>query len=256
MQRVWRTGAPEHLPATHHQDEREQIWTKYYVYRLPGGEVVAIFDDVTERRQAKEALRRSEAQVRAVLNASPVGVALVDRAENVLLWNPAAEAIFGWKEQEVLGCLWPVVPLENQAEFEDLRQRVLAGEQPNGLTIRHMRRDGSPVDVAFSCAPTFDSSGTVTGSVAVMRDVTGEMRDREQLLLQANALDQVNDAVMGTDLDGRVICWNQAAERLSGFAAEEVLGRLPLEVMAARPLEAGDIEDLGGLLLKRGYWGG
>lgn len=54
LQRVWKTGQPEHFPTSSYQDHRISAWRDNRVYRLPSGEVVAIYEDVTARKQAEE----------------------------------------------------------------------------------------------------------------------------------------------------------------------------------------------------------
>lgn len=54
FKRVWETGKPEHFPIGMYQDQRISGWRENYVYKLPSGEVVAVYDDVTERKQAEE----------------------------------------------------------------------------------------------------------------------------------------------------------------------------------------------------------
>ena len=64
FQRVWKTAKPEYFPATLYKDERNSGWRENYVYKLPSGEIVAIYDDVTARKRAEEALEESEAHYR------------------------------------------------------------------------------------------------------------------------------------------------------------------------------------------------
>jgi len=58
LQRVWETGEPEYFPARIYRDSRIVGWRDNYVYRLPSGEVVAVYNDITERKQAEEELRK------------------------------------------------------------------------------------------------------------------------------------------------------------------------------------------------------
>jgi len=58
FRRVWRTGKPAHHPLTLYQDEKLDSWYENYVYKLPSGEIVAVFEDVTERKRAEEEIQR------------------------------------------------------------------------------------------------------------------------------------------------------------------------------------------------------
>jgi len=57
FRRVWQTGTSEHHPLSLYKDERIASWRENYVYRLPSGEIVAVYDDITERKRAEEALQ-------------------------------------------------------------------------------------------------------------------------------------------------------------------------------------------------------
>jgi PAS domain S-box-containing protein len=59
FQRVWATGKPEHHPVSHYKDNRISGWRQNFVYKLPSGEIVAVYSDETEREQAEEDLRRA-----------------------------------------------------------------------------------------------------------------------------------------------------------------------------------------------------
>ncbi len=71
FQRVWRSGRAEHLPAALYRDEHLSGWRENWIYRLPSGQVVAIYNDVTERVHAEHALRESEARYRSLFEDSP-----------------------------------------------------------------------------------------------------------------------------------------------------------------------------------------
>jgi signal transduction histidine kinase len=63
FQRVWRTGKPEHFPVSQYKDQRIIGWRDNFVYKLPSGEIVAVYSDETERKQAEEALRKAHLEL-------------------------------------------------------------------------------------------------------------------------------------------------------------------------------------------------
>jgi len=65
FKRVWKTGRPEEHPVALYKDERISVWRDNFVYRLPSGEIVSVYNDVTSRKQAEEELERSQDQLRS-----------------------------------------------------------------------------------------------------------------------------------------------------------------------------------------------
>ena len=78
FQRVWQTGQPENYPVTLYKDDRLSAWFENYVYKLPSGEIVAVHNNITERKQAEMALRASEKRFRTILEQVHAGVIIVD----------------------------------------------------------------------------------------------------------------------------------------------------------------------------------
>ena len=64
LQEVWRTGVPQHHPVSLYKDERIQQWMENHVYKLPSGEIVTVYDDITERKQAEEQMRQQMSELR------------------------------------------------------------------------------------------------------------------------------------------------------------------------------------------------
>jgi len=148
-------------------------------WRDPRGQTIGIIGigrDITEHKRAEDALRESNQALKALVDASPVGIICADRSWNVTLWNPAAERIFGWSEKESLGHPFSFVPEEMQRAFTELRAAVLQGEVVSSREMRARRRDQSEIDVLVSMAPLRDAAGEVRGVMDIVVDLTAERK--------------------------------------------------------------------------------
>ena len=91
-------------------------------------------------------------------------------------------------------------------------------------------RDGKEISIDDSAAPIRSEEGTITGVVLVFRDVTEERRSIEARLHLAAIVEASDDAIISSNLDGIIVSWNQGAEQLYGYSAEEIIGK-PLAVL-------------------------
>ncbi len=66
MRRVWQTGIPERIPSKFYQDNLRSYWRDSYIYKLPSGDIVVVYEDTTERKQAEDALKAAELRYRTV----------------------------------------------------------------------------------------------------------------------------------------------------------------------------------------------
>jgi PAS domain S-box-containing protein len=152
--------------------------------------------DITERRQAEEALRASSQTFRSVIEASPLAIVAVDQEFRVTLWNPAAERIFGWSEAEVLGQLYPLVPEERREEFQERICAAFLGEQTSNVESRRICKDGTLLSVVASLAPLYNSRGEITAVVGMLADIT-EKTQLELQLRQAQKLESIGQLAAG-----------------------------------------------------------
>ena len=128
-----------------------------------------------------DALASGEERLTAVIAAAPVAVLEVDLDTCVVRWNAAAERIYGWSADEVLGRPVPFVPPEREAEFQWLLGRVRAGNAYTGFETVRRRKDGSLVDVEIAAAPVRDESGDIVSHMVVFTDITERKRAEREL---------------------------------------------------------------------------
>lgn len=87
FKRVWKSGKPEYHPVSIYKDERIMGWRENFVYKLPSGEIVAVYSDETKRKQAEMALRESEKRFRDLVESSPIGISIIQDGR-VVYRNP------------------------------------------------------------------------------------------------------------------------------------------------------------------------
>jgi PAS domain S-box-containing protein len=117
--------------------------------------------------------RHEEQQLQALIDSSPVALVEFGLDTRIRLWNPAAERIFGWTAQEMLGRGGlPMAPPHKRAESEDLFARVLAGESINDYETERLRKDGRLVPVSIAAAPVRDGSGRFVSNMVAYTDIT------------------------------------------------------------------------------------
>ena len=157
-------------------------WTATPIVDILGRERVLVCGvDVTERERREHDLRSSEERLRATIEASPVAVLEVDLDDRIALWNPAAERMFGWSAEEMVGGPLRHIPDEERERLAELMTRVRSGEIYTGIEGKRLCKDGSLIDVEISAAPIRDASDSVISHLALFADISDRKRQEEEL---------------------------------------------------------------------------
>ena len=151
-----------------------------HVFPTPDGGIAVHFFDITEQKHTEEALRSLTDRYHSILLSSPLPIVALTREGAITLWNPAAERLFGWSAEEVLGGPLPFIPEEKREEHRRMRERDLRGENLKNLEVRRLRKDGSYVDISVSTAPLRGADGTITGIMSLYVDITERKRAEEE----------------------------------------------------------------------------
>src|ERR1700730_13830684 len=136
--------------------------------------IVAADDIVDFVRNAREATsRRGNERFRALIQATPMPVISSDLEGKVTAWNPAAERVFGWRAEEVLGKPAEIVPEDKDQERTELHDKTSAGEVTVGFETIRVNRQGVRFPVSISTAPILNENRAVSGLVGVIEDISG-----------------------------------------------------------------------------------
>jgi PAS domain S-box-containing protein len=190
FQRVWKTGQPEHHPITMYEDERISGWRKNFVYKLSAGQIVAIYSDETERRQAEEALRESENRMKAILTASPVGISLV--LNRKLDWaNETFYNLAGYEQGSLIGRDTRVLYTSDE-EYERVGRELYTGaDKPRigEVETKWVRQDGKIIDCRLRACP-LDPKDPSRGQIVTVADIS-EAKQLETQFQQAQKMEAV-----------------------------------------------------------------
>ena len=227
---VWQSGAPGFYPATVYVDAGFANWYENRIFRLSNDRIVAVYDDVTERKQSEQALAGSEALLREVINGMDHAIAIyeaVDDGEDFVFvtMNKFAEGITHYRIDEVIGervsVLFPGEPSVGLIS-------KLAEAWRTGATLTIPLRQYEDERITQWVENTIFKlpSGKV---VAVFQD-TSEQRMAEQAQRASEEelrgyIENAPDSIVFVDESGRCIDVNSATIELTGYSRAELLAR-------------------------------
>ena len=143
--------------------------------------IYVIYRDISARKQAQEALEKSEERHRTVLEAAPDPVIVRDMAGRVIYLNPAFTRVFGWTLDECQNRPIDFVPEENLPETQQFLAQIQQGASFSGVETRRVTKSGQFVDISISGAVFFDTEGSPEGYVNTLQDISERRKKDEEL---------------------------------------------------------------------------
>jgi PAS domain S-box-containing protein len=188
------------------------------------------------KHNAEIELRKSERWLAATLQGMGEAVIAVDAGGRIVFMNLLAQSLTGWQASQAVG-----LPLEDVFRIRDsktgsgiVESLALSFKEGRPLNLNGdtvlTTRGGPEVCIEDSAATIRDDDGNVSGGVLVFRDITDRKRAEEALRLSEEKFRLLVDgikeyAIYMLDREGKVSSWNPGSERITGYKAEEVLGR-------------------------------
>ena len=182
LQRVWRTGKAEYHPISFYQDDRISGWRENYIYRLPSGEIVSVFEDITERKQMEQTLRESQQRFKSIFENAPIGFYRTTPDGQILDANPALIQMLGYASFEELSA----VNLETHdyhPEYPRHRFRKLIERdgEIKGMESFWKRPDNTLAYIRENARAVRDAGGKIVCFEGTVEDISDQKQAEEQI---------------------------------------------------------------------------
>jgi PAS domain S-box-containing protein len=208
-----------------HQCDHQRVWTEHekQLFRMLGSRITDSLSNMIYLARMKE----REERFHSIFDGSRDAIVLTDPSGGIIDANPAALTLFGTAKDALLKMNFQelyVDPKEGIRFQKEIRDK----DSVEGFETRLGEIGGREMDCIFNAVSRRDADGTVLEYQGIIRDISEQKRSQEMLKASERRLSQIieflPDATMVIDLEGRVVAWNQAMERMTGINAKEILG--------------------------------
>ena len=239
----WKTGECRQVPYQFVKKNGEivDVLLSAIVERDLEGNVVrslAVLDDITERKQAEEALRESEARLRELIESSLDGILAYDTELRYTVWNPGMERMSGFDKSQALGHrAFERFPFLNDSPEGDAYHRAIEGKttvvRDTPYTVPETGHQGYLEGVHV---PLRDAEGRIIGGMGIVREITERKRSEEALRESEARLRNIFEAgfegLVIHHNNGVILDANPAFEQMSGYQLSELAGMRILDLVA------------------------
>jgi len=227
------------------------------VYEAGGQRVIQCnIRDITKQRAAERQLVllgecvSNLNDIVVVTDAKPVD----EPGPRIIMVNRAFERILGYSPAEVLGRSPRFLqgPKSDKKTISEIRQARLESKHISRRLINYAK-DGTEVHLDIDIVPIFDATGACTQFVSTERDITESVKAEERVAEQAGFLDKARDAILVRDLGGKILYWNQGAERVYGWTRDEAVGQSSGDLLFLDPKK---FREQNRIIIGTGEWNG
>jgi len=178
LRRVWKTGEQEHLPVSIYKDKKIERWRENSVYKLPSGEIVAVYTDETERMEAEEAMRESEQKYRLLFETAKDAIFMSDENGKFIDVNQAACESLGYSKEEFMELAIKDIDVHPEGYEQFIKARNGRSKSAK-FEVNQRRKDGTVFPVEIN-GTVFVSDGQ-TMSLAAARNISDRRKVEEKI---------------------------------------------------------------------------
>jgi|GEM_PF-6165004 len=196
-----------------------------------GGEThrVSVIRDMTEQNCIEKELRATNARLKTLIDASPLSIIVFDVDRKITLWNPAAETMYGWTAQEVIGKTAPYIPQDGEDDYDNFYRKILAENGFINELASRVKKDGTPIVVSLSAVRLKDEQDNTTGVMSLNIDITESVKAQDDLRRSEaflnNIIDNSPHPMWISDDKATIVRVNKALCDTLKIDADQVVGK-------------------------------
>jgi PAS domain S-box-containing protein len=235
-------ASPENSTTARAIKEKKAIGDEEYIIERPDGKrirvnpnPVPVFDEYGELTGAVctliDVTETSEADLKQAILAS-----IIDTSDDMIIsktlagmitsWNAAAERMFGYTADEVIGKhISILIPPERQSEEFDIISKIAGGGKVDHYETVRVGKGGKQISISLTVSPIVDKNGKVIGASKIARDISERINTETNQGRLAAIVNSSDDTIVSKTLAGIITSWNIAAERMFGYKADEAIGK-------------------------------
>lgn len=195
-----------------------------------GGILAEVLDSRFALERSRDALLQSEdrrKQQRQIIDQIHDSVVAMDLGGYITDWNKGAENLFGYTAEEAVGRNILFLYADENEEDALLHEMFLGQQSGREMVVRRRKKSGEVFWASLSLSLFHDVDGSTTGIIGYLTDITERLRSEEQLRLQAALFEHSGEGILVTDADDRIVSVNKAFTKITGYSAEEAIGKTP-----------------------------
>jgi PAS domain S-box-containing protein len=232
LRKVWQTGESAYFPTKIYQDENFSNYYENYIFKLPTGEVVAIYNDVTAQKNAETALNHAKERFELAMKFANDGLFDWNIKTNEIYYSPVWKSLLGYRDEEIKN---EFSEWERLTRHEDVKaswamlKDLLEGRRDKfEMEFQMLHKDGHYVDILSRASAIFDESGEAIRVVGTHVDITERKKAEKELIQQKQTAERYLNLAgvifIGLDLDGKVNLTNRQACTILECNRNDIIG--------------------------------
>lgn len=213
-------------------------------------------EDLRDRREVYERTKNIYNRYDLIFDKVNTAIIVSDKNLVVQEWNRQAEVIFGYSKQEAMGksLIKLIVEDRHRDSMDSIVSKTFTGEDTESIN-ENIRKDGSTITCRWKNNTLTNETGEVIGIISWAMDITEKKRVEEELNLLSTVFKQEPAPIVITDIDGKIEYVNQAFTTVTGYTADEALGKNP-RILASGLQTKEFYEELWDTILSGHVWEG